>query len=131
MSHYGFLRKIRNKSALSKLLIDWCTREKSRLPETISEVQEEFRSWNIDAEISDQGNNGETRVTIIQTALNEWIVSLPPIEAIESALDKIRSTGQYPVDQLPSYFTAYPRNGQVYDEDFFYARLADFTVTQC
>ncbi len=123
--------RVENPYALGRLLIDWCRREKHQLPDTVGAVQEEFREWNINATFSTSAFDSNSTVTIIQTAVNEWVVPLLPPEFIDETLDFIQSEGKYPVDRLPSYLTAYPRNGRVYDEDFFYARLADFTVSQC
>ena len=123
------LGHVKNKSALGRLLVDWCRREEHQLPKTVFELKRELKKWKIEAKIRDSIPD-DRHVNIVQTVLNEWVVPLPPNGHIEEILREIRSTGHYPVELLPSYFTAYPRNGQVYGEEFYYARLTDFTVTQ-
>lgn len=122
--------KAEHTSALGRQIIEWIRTEASLRPRTVEEVNVQLKKIDITITFPTDQFDGASPVTMITTSLNEWVVRLPPIELIEQSLEQIR-TGNYPVSKLPTYFRAYPDSGKRYDEDFLFARLADFTVTQC
>lgn len=122
--------KSEHRAALGRKIVEWSRTDTSDRPKNIEEVNTELDQIGIAITFPEDRFHRSSPVTMIATNLNEWVVRLPPIELIEQSLEKIRA-GNYPVSELPTYFRAYPLNGKRYDEDFFFVRLADFSVTQC
>lgn len=123
--------KTGSSATLGKQIVQWSQSDPQKRPTTVGEVKSGLAGQGVTLEFPDDDFDNDTPVTFVETALDEWVVRLPPPELIDEVLQQIAAGNGYPVLDLPVYFSAYPKHGARYDEDFLYVRLADFSISQC
>lgn len=104
-----------------KLIADWATGDKPQ-PKDIDDMRKQCKDV---AHIPDRLKNLE----LVQSTLDTLVIKIPPKEMVEESKRIIPSLASYPTPAY--YYQKFINGSSMSNEEFLYARIADYTIGQC
>jgi len=117
---------VEDYAALGKLIIHWANNPDAR-PKTIADAKPLLKAAGIN--FPQDRLPDDAPVFFIDNPLNAWVIKLPQPEIVAQTVRAItENNGRYPADNLPNYLTESQRNDQVFDLDFYYSTIGQYSV---
>jgi len=117
---------VEDYAALGKLIVQWANNPDSR-PKTIADAKPLLKAAGIN--FPQDRLPDDAPVFFIDNPLNAWVIKLPQPEIVAQALREIaENNGQYPADSLPSYLSESQHTDRVFDLNFYYSTIGQYSV---
>ena len=104
-----------------KLISDWATGAVPQ-PKDIDDMRNQCKDV---AHIPDRIKNLE----LVQSTLDTLVIKIPPKEMVEESQRIIPGLASYPTPAY--YYQKFINGSSMSNEEFLYARIADYTIGQC